>query len=123
MLAGTLTRHVSRVLVFGDLPRLRNGPRDLVRGKSCKLDRSIWRRDGGVHAKARAETTRVEAWKVQELRARENFKLQAKQAKLNAHRAKLQGKGPPKPAGPFLQRRERISASNLSLTHRRCSRI
>ncbi|PYU22252.1 MAG: hypothetical protein DMG32_18680 [Acidobacteria bacterium] len=65
-----------------------------------------------IQEKARAETTRVEAWKAQELRARENFKLQARQAKLNAHRAKLQGKGPPKPAGPFLQRRERISASN-----------
>jgi hypothetical protein len=46
--------------------------------------------------KARAETTRVEAWKAQVLRAREDARLQAKQAKLNTRRARLRGKGPPK---------------------------
>ena len=65
-----------------------------------------------IQEQARAETTRVEAWKAQELRAREEAKLQAKQAKLNARRAKLQGKGPPEARGPFLRRRERIAASN-----------
>jgi hypothetical protein len=65
-----------------------------------------------IQEKARAETTQVEAWKAQELSAREHAKLQAKQAKLNARRAKLQGKGPPEPLGPFLRRRERISASS-----------
>jgi len=65
-----------------------------------------------IQEQARAETSRVEAWKAQELRAREHAKLQAKQAKLNARRAKLQGKGPPEPLGPFLRRRERISASS-----------
>src|SRR5437016_12762286 len=61
-----------------------------------------------IQQKARAETTRVEAWKAQELDGR----LQAKQAKLNARRAKLRGKGPPNARGPFRRRRERISANN-----------
>ena len=64
-----------------------------------------------IQEKARAETTRVEAWKAQELRARQDAKLQAKQARLSTRRAKLQGKGPPKAQGPFLRRRERIEAS------------
>src|SRR5713101_6264055 len=59
-----------------------------------------------IQEKARAETTRVEAWKAQELRARMDAKLQAKQAKLNARRAKLGGKGPAKARAPFLRRRE-----------------
>jgi hypothetical protein len=45
----------------------------------------------GTQEKARAETTRVEAWKAQELRAREDGK---------------------RPLGPFLRRRERIAARN-----------
>ena len=61
-----------------------------------------------IQEKARAETTRVEAWKAQELRARQDAKLQAKQAKLSARRAKLRGKGPPEPLGPSFRRRERI---------------
>jgi hypothetical protein len=65
-----------------------------------------------IQETARAETTRVEAWKAQELRAREEARLQAKQAKLNARRAKLQGKGLPEALGPFLRRQGRISASN-----------
>src|SRR5437016_10809339 len=65
-----------------------------------------------IQEKARAETTRVEAWKAQELRSREDGRLHAKQAKLNARRAKLRGKGPPRARGPFRRRRERISARN-----------
>ena len=65
-----------------------------------------------IQEQARAESTRVEAWKAQELRARQDAKLQAKQARLGTHRAKLQGKGPPEGLGPFLRRRERIQASN-----------
>ena len=64
-----------------------------------------------IQEKARAETTRVEAWKAQELRARQDAKLQAKQARLSTRRAKLRGKGPAKAQGPFLRRRERIEAS------------
>jgi hypothetical protein len=59
-----------------------------------------------VREKARAETTRLETWKAQQLRAREAAKLQTKQAKLSARRAKLQEKGPP---GPFLGRPEGIT--------------
>jgi hypothetical protein len=65
-----------------------------------------------IQEKARAETTQVEAWKVQQLRARKNARFQVKQAKLSTRQAKLQGKGPPKPPGPFLRRRESISANN-----------
>ena len=65
-----------------------------------------------IQEQARAETARVEAWKAQELGARQNAKLQAKQARLSARRAKLQGKGPPEARGPFLRRRERIEASD-----------
>jgi hypothetical protein len=43
--------------------------------------------------KARAETTRVEAWKGQEKRTRKEAKLQAR---LNTRRATLRGKGSPK---------------------------
>lgn len=64
-----------------------------------------------IQEKARAETTRVEAWKAQELRARQDAKLQAKQARLSTRRAKLRGKGPAKAQGPFLRRREGIEAS------------
>jgi len=49
-----------------------------------------------IQEKAWAETTRVEAWKAQVLRAREGARLQAKQAKLNTRRARLRGKGRPK---------------------------
>ena len=62
-----------------------------------------------IQEKARAETTRVEAWKAQELRAREDAKLQAK---LNRRRAKLYEKESPEPLRPFLRHRERITASN-----------
>jgi hypothetical protein len=62
-----------------------------------------------VQEKARAETTRVEAWKAQQLRAREDAKFQAK---LNRRRAKLREERPPEPPGPFLRRRERIAVSN-----------
>jgi hypothetical protein len=65
-----------------------------------------------IQDKARAETTRVEAWKAQELRAREDARLQDKQARLSTRRAKLQEKGLPEPLGRFLRRRERTSASN-----------
>src|SRR2546428_13862265 len=47
-----------------------------------------------IQEQARAETTRVEAWKAQELRARQDAKLQPKQARLGTQRAKLQGNGP-----------------------------
>jgi len=57
----------------------------------------------------------VEAWKAQELRARQDAKLQAKQARLSTRRAKLRGKGPAKAQGPFLRRRERIEASWVSI--------
>lgn len=65
-----------------------------------------------IQEKARAETTRVEAWKAQQLRAREEAILQARQARLSARRAKLQQKGSPEPLGAFLRQRERTSASN-----------
>jgi hypothetical protein len=65
-----------------------------------------------IQEKARAETSRVEAWKAQEIRAREDARLQAKQAKLNKRRAKLQQKELPKSLGSFLLRPERTSASN-----------
>jgi|SRR5690242_7650923 hypothetical protein len=61
---------------------------------------------------ARIESAKVEAWKAEILRAREGAKLQAKEAKLDARRGKLRGKGLPKSLGPFLRRRERIKASN-----------
>jgi|SRR5437879_2839367 len=64
-----------------------------------------------IQEQARAETTRVEAWKAQELRARENARLQAKQARLGTRRSKLQGKGPSKAQGPFLRHREKISTN------------
>jgi hypothetical protein len=65
-----------------------------------------------IQEKARADTVQVEAWKAQELRARKDARLQAKQARLNARRAKLHEKGSPELPGPFLRRREGISASN-----------
>jgi hypothetical protein len=62
-----------------------------------------------IQEKARAKTTSVEAWKAQQLRAREEARLlQARQARLSARRAKLQEKGSPEPLGAFLQRRGRI---------------
>jgi hypothetical protein len=65
-----------------------------------------------IQEKARNETTQLEAWKTQELRAREDAKLQAKEAKLNKRRARLHEERSPEPPGPFLRRRKRISASN-----------
>src|SRR5690242_15296621 len=56
-----------------------------------------------IQDKARAETAQVEAWKAQELRARKDARLQAKQAKPNI-RVKLQEKGPPEPVESFLRR-------------------
>ena len=50
-----------------------------------------------IQEKARAETARLEAWKTQERRAREDAKLQAKQARLNARRARLQERALPDP--------------------------
>jgi hypothetical protein len=49
-----------------------------------------------IQEKARAETAQVEAWKAQGLRARKDAKLQAKQGKLDARRARSRGKGAPK---------------------------
>ena len=65
-----------------------------------------------IQEQARAETARVEAWKFQELRARQDARLQAKQAKSGTRRAKPQGKGLPEHLGPFLRRRGRIETSN-----------
>jgi hypothetical protein len=42
-----------------------------------------------IREKARAETTRLEAWKPQELRAREDSRLQAKQPRLSTRRGLL----------------------------------
>jgi hypothetical protein len=64
-----------------------------------------------IQDKARAETAQVEAWKAQELRARKDARLQAKQAKPNI-RVKLQEKGPPEAVESFLRRPGRISANN-----------
>jgi hypothetical protein len=50
-----------------------------------------------IQEKARAETTRVEAWKAQEKRAQRDAKLKAKEAKLNTRRATLRGKNSAKP--------------------------
>jgi len=73
--------------------------RRIIRSWSERLPRT-------TREKARAETTQVEAWKAQELRAREDVRLQAKQARLNARRgAKLQEKGLPQPLGLFLRER------------------
>ncbi len=46
-----------------------------------------------IQEKARAETTRVEAWKAEERRARKEAKLQAK---LNTRRARLRAREAPK---------------------------
>jgi hypothetical protein len=45
-----------------------------------------------IQERARAETIRVETWKTEEQRARRDAKLQAKQAKLNARRARSRGR-------------------------------
>jgi len=45
--------------------------------------------------KARAETTRVEAWKAQEKRAQRDAKLQVKHTKLNTRRATSRGEESP----------------------------
>jgi hypothetical protein len=45
-----------------------------------------------IREKARAETTRVEAWKAQEKRAQRDAKLKAKKAKLNPSRPTSRGK-------------------------------
>jgi hypothetical protein len=65
-----------------------------------------------LQEKARAETVRVEAWKAEALRARDESRLQVKEAKLDARRGKLRGKARKKLPGPFLRRRERISVGN-----------
>jgi hypothetical protein len=65
-----------------------------------------------MQEQARTATTSVEVWKAEQLRAREESKLQAKQAKLHDRQVKLRGKEPRKPLRPFLRHRERISASN-----------
>ena len=59
-----------------------------------------------VREKARAEATRLEAWKAQVLRARQD-----------ASRAKLRGKGPPEPLGPSLNQ---ISCSRRAARAGRC---
>src|SRR4029077_5483032 len=51
MLAGTLTRHVPRVLKFSNLPSLGIELRDPVERKFGKPDRAIRRRDRGVNAR------------------------------------------------------------------------
>ena len=65
-----------------------------------------------LQEKARAEAARVEVWKAEVLRAREEARLQAKQAKPDARRGKIRGKARPKVLGTFLRRREGIKASN-----------
>jgi hypothetical protein len=65
-----------------------------------------------IQEKARTETSQLEAWKAQQLRAREDVKLRAKQAKLNTRRARLHKEGAPEPPRPFLGRRKGISGSN-----------
>jgi hypothetical protein len=62
-----------------------------------------------IQEKAHAQTTQVETWKADELRAREDAKLQAKQAKLDARRAKLREQ---RNARSVLRQRERIAAGN-----------
>jgi hypothetical protein len=47
-----------------------------------------------IQESARAKATGVEAWKAQQLRAQEDARLRAKQARLSARRTKLQEKGP-----------------------------
>jgi len=49
-----------------------------------------------IQEKARAETTRVEAWKAQKKRAQLDAKLKAREAKLNTRRARSRGKESPK---------------------------
>ena len=48
-----------------------------------------------IQEKAKAKATQLEAWKAQERHARENGRLQAKQAMLNTRRPKLQEAGSP----------------------------
>jgi hypothetical protein len=57
-----------------------------------------------IQEKARAETALVEAWKTQELHARNDARLQAKQAKHETGRAELQKKGPRSWRVPVAQR-------------------
>jgi hypothetical protein len=54
-----------------------------------------------IQEKARIETGLVEAWKAQELRAREDAKLQADQAKLVARRERSRKNAPRDPQGTF----------------------
>jgi hypothetical protein len=65
-----------------------------------------------IQEKARADTSRVETWKAEELRARQDAKLRTKQAKLDRRRGKLQEKELAQRLGSLLLRRERTSASN-----------
>jgi hypothetical protein len=65
-----------------------------------------------IQEKARTEAAQLEAWKAQQLRAREDAKRQAKKAKIDKLRAKLHEERSPQARGRFLRRRERISASN-----------
>jgi len=63
-----------------------------------------------IREQARASASSVEGWKADQLRARKEAKLRAKQAKLTTHQVKLQGKQARKPLRPLLERRTTISA-------------
>ena len=65
-----------------------------------------------MQEQARTQTGSVEVWKVDELRARKESKLQAKEAKSHRRQVKLRGKEPRKAFRAFLRRRERTSARN-----------
>jgi len=62
-----------------------------------------------IQEKAQARTAQVETWKADELRAREDAKLLAKQAKLDSRRVKLREK---RNTRSVLRQRERIAAGN-----------
>jgi hypothetical protein len=65
-----------------------------------------------MQEQARAETSSVEVWKTEQLRARKGTKIRAKEAKVHKGQVKLRGKGPRKPLRTFLRHRERSSARN-----------
>jgi hypothetical protein len=65
-----------------------------------------------IQEKAQARTAEVETWKADELRAREDANLQAKQAKLDARRAKLRGERNTRDSRTVPRLQERIAAGN-----------
>lgn len=64
-----------------------------------------------IQEQARAATASLEAWKAEQLRARKESKVRAKEAKLDSRQVKLRGKESRKLLSALLRRRGRISAA------------